>query len=204
MQKCPNPLPQSLTEALDNIAYEWARSPLRPRLKKGIADHWDLVVKEWADDRIMPLFIRRFNDEFPRGKAIRHASGRMLIPVDNTPAHWVLSLALREEVLGVEIIERMLAEDRIPIAMILKKKEKASAAYKCCGRKDLLFNDYGWKVCHKESVKFGRGNIVDMSLDSLKGHFCRFMSPQNMFLIPLQLGGLGELSGLIEIMKQFD
>jgi hypothetical protein len=130
-----------------------------------------------------------------------HASGRALVPVDNTPAHWAFSTAISEAVPTLTELTRLIAEDRVPIAMMLKRREIAGARYKCRGRKSLLLNEHGWKVCHKKPVKLGRGAVTEMPLEKIEAHFRRFMSPSNIFLVPLELSGLGEIPHFIEIMN---
>ena len=52
----------------------------------------------------------------------------------------------------------------------------------------------GWKVCHIKEVRLGgRGPIREREITLLQSHFVAFLAPSNMFLVPLELGGLGEL-----------
>jgi len=149
----------------------------------------------------MPLLVRRSGAG--RGQLIRHVSGRGLVPADNSPAHWSLSLALQSEVPTLGDIRTLLERDLIPIAMILSRKEREQATYRCT-RSAVSLNELGRKVAHIEDVALGRGELETMPIASLRSHFLRFMMPSNMFVMPLEWAGLAELPRVIESIKAVD
>ena len=200
---CPSPLPPDIQAPIEQFATAWAQSLVRPHPTKDQLEVWDRLIDAWIEDTTLPLFVRRFNEALPRGSRLMHESGRYLVPTDNTPAHWAFSEACAASIHNLDQVRELLVADKVPIAMMLNASEKASAHHRGVGRKGLL-NDKGWKLCHVESVKVGRGNVLKMPIGKLQEQFHRFMSPRNMFLIPLRLGGMGEVQEVIDAIRRFD
>lgn len=121
----------------------------------------------------------------------------MLVPVDNSVAHWTLLLALRGSCPSLEEVGRLVAEDRIPVAMVLSQAERQRAKF-VCTKVEASLNQLGWKVCHIDAAAVGgRGAITNYPIDVLREHFIRYASPRNMVLVPLLWAGLGEMPEFI-------
>lgn len=169
----------------------------------------------------MPLHIRKADGN--RGSVVVHDSGRQLVPVDNSVAHWAFALALCGAKPTLSDVRLWIGEDRIPVAMALAKAEQAQATYRRlmptaprrAGSADAIeavvaggmrfappsLNALGWKVCHIEPVGIGRGDIRSLRMDTLTDHFRRYLDPSNMFLVPKAWSGLGEMPEMIDAAR---
>src|SRR5438477_8025977 len=87
--RCPDRLPKNIERAATELARAYATSPIRPRLRVEVLQHWDRLIEEWSYCRDLPLFIRKQSSNI--GDMLEHgASGRKLAPCDNSPAHWTV------------------------------------------------------------------------------------------------------------------
>jgi hypothetical protein len=69
----------------------------------------------------------------------------------------------------------------------MRKQERQNARFRCTRGKSAQLNALGWKVAHLRDVGLGyRVELRSAPIQALAGHFLRFMSPGNMFLVPLQ------------------
>jgi len=135
---------------------------------------------------------------------IAHESGRALVPCDNTPAHWSFCLALRGNSPSPDQIAKDLEEDQIPVAMAFHKQERATAKYRGTRNRSENLNALGWKLAHIARVALrGRGPLESRPLASLEDHFVRFMSPRNMFVVPLPWAGLAETEEMTAAIKSW-
>jgi len=195
MPVCPNApkeLPAELMEIVRRIARKWANHPNRPRPRPEVIARWDQLIAKWCGDRSLPLFVRKSKDN--KGQALPHSSGRTIVPSDNSPAHWAFALALLGKVPGLKGIRSALDEDRIPVALVLKKTERRKARYRCTLREVANPNNAGWKVAHVNAIGLAdRKPVLEVSEARLEKHFRRFMSPRNMFVVPKAYAGLAEL-----------
>jgi hypothetical protein len=117
------------------------------------------------------------------------------VPTDNSPAQWAFAKAVLGETPSLQDIRQASSEDRIPIAMVLKVKEREMARYKCTLDKVVNPNSAGWKLAHVDGVGLGRRTLLTTIDESiLRQHFRKLMGPANMFVIPLKYAGLGELA----------
>ena len=92
----------------------------------------------------------------------------------------------------------MLAADQIPVAMVFLKEEIKIAHYKCARQPENL-NRRGWKICHIDRVGIGyKGIRTNIPIDDLKEHFRKYMSPENMFLVPKVWSGLGDMPKMLQ------
>jgi hypothetical protein len=188
----PSELPPSMSRLLVQLAEFWAQDPWRPRPSPVVLQHWDDLVAVWANEKSLPLYIRK--NENNRGSTIAHRSGRHLVATDNSPAQWAFALAVCGVIPCIEQIREAVEQDKIPVAMIFKGVEKASARYRCSPGGSISPNSAGWKVCHVENIGLvKRGSLRDTPEDLLRRHFRLFMSPSNMFVVPLKYSGLGEI-----------
>jgi hypothetical protein len=197
---CPEVLPSEIVRAAEALSYAYAKSSLRPRLAPGIVRHWDKLIESWSEDASLPLFIRKQNTN--RGSALRHSSGRILVPCDNSPAHWAVVTAFdKGESVTLDDIRQNYS--RIPAAMIFKATEAQSAQFKAVLTAGGNVCSHGWKLDHIENVGTKtRGAIEQLSIDALKRHFCLLMKPSNTVLVPMSLKGLGDLPSFLEIVKR--
>ena len=200
LNRCTEPYPDALKDLIQQISETWANSSERPRLDRKVVLKWDELISLWIEDKTLPLFVR--NIRAGRGRKIEHSSGRILVPADNTPAHWSFMTAFTRHCPTIEEIHELVESDSIPIAMIFKKSELENAHFR--GQRASIDNPnkLGWKVCHIEPVKMkARGDLADRDIDVLEAHFRNFISPSNMFLVPKAIAGFGEFDSLIQLMK---
>lgn len=60
----------------------------------------------------------------------------------------------------------------------------------------------GWKLCHIEPIGFNTNkSLEEIDINDLKEHFRKYASPRNMFVLPKEIGYLGELPIFIEEQK---
>jgi hypothetical protein len=113
-------------------------------------------------------------------------------------------MAYLREVPSINEVYRRLENDEIPIAMILSMRERQSAVYRGTRNQIQNPNQLGWKICHKRPIGIRqRGNITQIPVSALETHFRLFLSPSNMFVVPLSLSGLGEIPHVSELMSQY-
>jgi hypothetical protein len=188
----PQSLPGPMPELVRQLAEAWAQEPLRPRPSPAVLAHWDSLVNDWSQEPTLPLFVRKVANN--RGTALTHASGREIVPSDNSPAHWSFALAVLGEMPSLDWVRQQLQSDTIPVAMILKASERATAKFKCSLGRVVNPNAAGWKVSHIDSIGLAKaGPVEGIPEPRLREHFIRFISPRNIFVIPTRYAGLGEL-----------
>lgn len=199
--RCPTPLPDGMGAAATALALRWRDSPLRPRPSEAVIRAWDGLLTEWVNRVDIPLLIRKHRKN--RGQLLRHTSDRMLVPVDNTPAHWVLRRALIGECPRADEIAIAFAGDGVPVAMAMNSDEACKARYCMKSRVERELNDLGWKVCHARGIGMrSPGSIESAPLESLRSHFLAFMSPRNMFLVPKPWAGFGEIPEVAAVFEE--
>jgi hypothetical protein len=199
LPSCPDPLPEDLDKELARLASLWAKHPARPRLDATVARHWDELVMLWSNEPTLPLLIRKYERGIARGEVTRHASGRELVRTDNSPASWSYMLAFAEARPTLDDIKGYFSRDEIPVAMVMDREMLARSRYKRSLGTEANANTRGWKVCHRRRVRLqGGGTVEHRDITDLQSHFRAFLTPSNMFLVPLVLAGLGELPHLIE------
>jgi hypothetical protein len=198
--RCPDTLPEELKVLLLNFADNWAKSPLRPQPSSDILEKWDMLIQEWIAYKDLPMLIRK--PSAGRGQIIHHESGRKIIPADNTPAHWVFIQALCDKCPTIQQIHQVIADKSIPIAMILSKEEKPRAHFTKTRKDSDDLNKYGWNLAHIQPIGLKcRGLLSDMAIETLEQHFKLFMSPSNMFVVPLSWKAIGEIPEMITAIQ---
>ncbi len=129
-------------------------------------------------------------------------SGRILVPTDNSPAHWSMALALCGTCPTLEELRDLFSTDRVPVAMVIKASEKIEAKYRCTRQSTPGPNQMGWKVAHVDDVGLGYTDAVTLvDLRELKAHFVRFLSPSNMFLVPKAYAGIAETPDFVQAFR---
>ncbi|MEM1071361.1 MAG: hypothetical protein AAGB48_09860 [Planctomycetota bacterium] len=133
---------------------------------------------------------------------LQHISGRVVVPTDNSIAHYSFPRALAGEVPTLDEVRADIESRNIPCAMILKTAEKKGAVF-CTGLPARNLNDRGWKLCHIDAVAVtGRGRTEELGIVELIAAFKRVLDPGNMFLIPKQWSGLGEIPEVIQAARR--
>lgn len=96
-------------------------------------------------------------------------------------------------------IKSMFAEDAIPVAMIQKTAERASAKQRCTLSRQFSVNHHGWKLAHIQQIGLNeRTSIAELPMERLVSHFRALMSPSNMFVVPLAWAGMAEVEPVIQ------
>ncbi|WP_455664400.1 hypothetical protein [Phocaeicola sp.] len=178
----------------------WRASESSLKVPMAVLDSWEQLVSDWATDTSMPLIIRKGS---ARGQEFEHPSGRKIIISDNTFALWVYRNVLDRKTFTVSEIKDMLDNDDIPMVYALKKEEKEIAKHtKTLGKFSLSDADSKWKLCHIEPVGLNsRKHIEDLEIERIIEHFKKYANPKNMFALPKEIGGLGEVQEFINEQK---
>jgi hypothetical protein len=196
--------PAEVNQFISEAAQTWLRSPARPRPTPNVEVQLDELIDAWIEDQRLPLLIRKGG---LRGVVQRHRTGRKVVAVDNSPAHWMLATALLGHEPSIEKVHDALVSGELPVAMIMKASErKAGPTYTGtlgASRVGALLNKKGWKVCHIEEVGLRtRASITDIEMALLRRHFALLMKPSNMFVVPKSHGGFGELPEVLQEMRR--
>lgn len=182
---------------LESAALRWRDSHERPQVDLRVLDYWDRLVAEWLSSPMMPLFVRK---SARAGEVVAHQSGRTVVCVDNSPAHWCFACALDGQTPSPSDVRLWLEQGKFPIGMVLKAKSQYIGTLSRMNMPDL--NKLGWKVCHIESVGLNdKSAINQLPLTSVISHTRRLLSPRNMFLVPLRYQGLGEVPEFIQVFR---
>lgn len=197
------PLPPELARPLVEVARAWHGSPSRPRVQPEVAQHWDQVIARWIGDPRAPLLVRRTGE---RGVAKTHPSGRVMVHVDNSPAHWTLSAALMGLTPSLDELLDALSNGELPVTFAMSASERQRqplyAGLLAQSRIGSRLNKAAWKVCHIQEVGLGqRRNAGPPALQDLREATRRLLAPSNMFLVPNSHGGLGEVPEFIDVFR---
>lgn len=196
----PATLPLEAKELIVRLARVWATHPSRPQPERNVLDCWDELIVRWADDTSLPLYVRKAANN--RGSALLHRSGRVIVPTDNSPAHWSFAAAVLGKTPTLEDVRLQVSTDAIPVAMLLKSVERQAARFKCTLGKVPSSNASGWKLAHVDGVGLATSvPLTDLNETQLREHFIRLMSPRNMFVVPNKYSGLGELPEFREAVR---
>lgn len=179
-----------IREPLIELGRRWAASSSRPKPTRETLVAWDKLLDEWVQSE-MPLVLR---DSKRRGESIATSTGRMIVFGDNSPANWSFGLALGDQVPDIRLWRREKIGDYVPLTFLTKGKH---------GNRDL--NKAGWKICHIDRVSDRkRQKLENVPPAEIEARFRRFLSPRNMFLIPIALSGAGELREVIDAVAEYD
>jgi hypothetical protein len=197
LPRCPEILPPDLSSLIESFGQAWAVSEARPRPAPAVISHWTELLAGWAQSADVPLFIRKHANN--RGTTLQHNSGRVLIPTDNSPAHWAYVMASRGKCPSLDDIRAMLDEDSIPVALIQKAAERPHAKYHCTLDSQFNVNEFGWKLAHIVRVGLNtRAALENIPFERLREQFINLMSPSNMFVVPLVWAGIAEIETVIK------
>ena len=176
-----------------------------PRVSETMLARWDGLITQWLADASVPLLVRRSGK---RGTTLPHPGGRTVVAVDNSPAHWAVALALKGVVPTLDSVHAQLRSGELPVVFAASKKELSGATYSgLLGRSKSAnwVNKDGWKVCHIDPVGLrGRKPLTERPLSSLEVVARRLVTPRNMFLVPKDRAGFGELPEVIEVARRLN
>jgi len=186
--------------ALRRLASDWRESPSRPLIAGSDALLWHETIHEWVRDRSMPLLVRL--PHLGRGREIRHASGRILVPADDSPAKYMLSAAMLKRPPDRDLLYAALCAGRLPVAASMTEEERDRARYTGTEREMDAPNlrELGYAVCHITRVGLRRAPLEERTEVELIAHSLLFLSPVNMFVVPREYAGLGRLPEFIDEM----
>ena len=134
-----------------------------------------------------------------RGSEVVHKSGRRIVRCDNSPAVWACWLAVAGETPTIAKVREWFECDKIPVALAVRREEKNLAKF-CCTLRQPNLNTRGWKLCHVEDVGMNKRMppLNQIPIAEVKRAFCRLLDPGNYFLLPKELGGLGEVEVFVK------
>ncbi len=190
----------AIREKICELGKIWKMSNSNPKINEEVLSKWEKLIHDWKDEPSLPLIIR--NKQGSRGSVIKHiSSGRPIIFSDNSFAKWVYENVMDEKIFTIDEIKQKLKNDEIPISLVLKSTEKNNAVYKkTLGRNSV--NKRGWKLCHIDPIGLKNSTPVEnREIKELEDHFVKFGNPKNMFLLPLEIGFLGEIQDFINEQK---
>lgn len=189
---------EEIRQKIKEIGVLWRNSSYNPQIDNEVLKNWGNLIEEWIADKDMPLIIRKETSK--RGQSFKHPCGREVIVSDNTVAIWVYSNVLKRRVFTLSQIKKLLKENELPMVFIATKDIKANAKYtKPLGSNALL----DWKLCHIEPIGFNTNTaITDLNISDIIDHFRNYVNPNNMFVLPKEIGYLGEIDVFIEEQKR--
>lgn len=186
--------------AMHELAVTWFSHPARPRLDRESADLWTQLVDWWIVESEHPLPIR--SRSTGRRGSVSNLAGRRVVFVDNSPAQWIFARAVVDSWRPTrEELDTALSERQMPVAQILRQVERALAEWTTTLATAPSTGTLGWRLHHIDPVATGRP-IERWSVDDVTDHARRFLNPSNMFVLPAELKGLGEVPAFIEAMRR--
>ena len=183
---------------IKEIGTLWRNSPNNPQIDVEVLENWSNLIEEWIADKDMPLIIRKETNK--RGQSFVHPCGREIIVSDNTVAIWAYSNVLKGTVFTLSQIKELLSQKELPVVFMATKDIKAKAKYtKPLGSYALS----DWELCHIQPVGFNtHTSIEDLEISDIEDHFRKYVNPNNMFVLPKEIGYLGEIDVFIEEQKR--
>lgn len=191
---CEDLVGNAIREKIKEIGILWRNSPNNPAISRDVVDMWEKMIEEWIDDETMPLIVRKQVSR--RGHSVVHKSGREIIISDNTVAIWAFANVLKGKVFSLSEIRRLLQNRELPIVFMSTKEIRENAKY----AKALVKNPLSdWRLCHISPVGLNTNRAIeDLSISEIKDHFRKYISPRNMFVLPKEIGYLGEIDEFIK------
>lgn len=193
--KAEDEIPPAIVSLIQQLGIDWKKYNKTNLFDKIILKHWKTLVYDWSESRSLPLIIR--NSRAIRGGTVKHMNGREIIFCDNSPAKWVAEQVFEKEKPSLLAIKNYLKKDQLPFKFAPAKGEQKLAKYKCVSKN--LLNRRGWKLCHIEGVGLKNQKEIHLQpIDFLKRKFILLMDPNNFFILPKTIGGIGEIKWFIE------
>ena len=167
---------------------------LKINIDNDVLQNWEHVIDEWIADNNMPLIIRKNTNK--RGQSFIHPSGREVIVSDNTFAIWVYYCVMNGKIYTLSQLKEMLSCNEIPMVFMQTKDILKNAKYTRPLGAYLLPE---WKLCHIEPVGFNSNkSIEELDIRDIQNHFRKYANPCNMFVLPKEIGDLGEIQIFID------
>ena len=117
---------------------------------------------------------------------------------DNSFAIWVFNRVLKGEVFTLARMKELLQQNQLPMMFVSAKKYAEAKYSKTLGTNPLA----DWKLCHIERVGFNtKKSIYDLDISAIQDHFRKYADPNNMFVLPKEIGALGEIESFISAQK---
>lgn len=189
---------EDIRSKIREIGALWRSSPNNPSIDQEVVNQWEKLIDDWIEDSNMPLIVRKETNK--RGQSFRHSTtGREIIIADNSVALWVYGHVLKGKVFTLSQIRELLQNNELPVVFMATKEIRKNAKYAKALGKNPLSN---WKLCHIESIGLNTNTpIIDLDIEVIKEHFRKYVSPKNMFVLPKEIGDLGEIEAFIEQQK---
>lgn len=189
---------KDIRSKIREIGALWRSSPNNPSIDQEVVNQWEKLIDDWIEDSNMPLIVRKETNK--RGQTFRHSTtGREIIIADNSVALWVYGHVLKGKVFTLSQIRELLQNNELPVVFMATKEIRKNAKYAKALGKNPLSN---WKLCHIESIGLNTNTpIIDLDIEVIKEHFRKYVSPKNMFVLPKEIGDLGEIEAFIEQQK---
>ena len=186
-----------IREKIKEIGLLWHNSEHNPHIDDDIINHWEGIIEAWIKDEKMPLIVRK--DTSRKGQSFIHPHGREIIISDNTFAIWVYGRVLKGEKYSLSKLRDMLSQNEIPMVFMQTAVIKEKGKYtKPLGN----FSLPEWKLCHIEPIGFNTNkSLEEIDINDIKEHFWKYANPKNMFVLPKEIGDLGEIPIFIEEQK---
>ncbi len=173
-----NPIENEIRAIIKVTGILWHNSPNNPlspknqSINRGILSQWSELIDKWIKDPSIPLIVRKDAQE---GQVITHPSGREIIVTDNTFAVWVFEQVLKGYIPSLKDMSNKLGNKKAPRG-----------------------NMTGWKLRHIKPVGLNtKENISNLEISVIEDHFRKYADPNNMFVLPKEIGGLGEIDEFI-------
>ena len=189
---------EDIRSKIREIGALWRSSPNNPSIDQEVVNQWEKLIDDWIEDSNMPLVVRKETNK--RGQSFRHSTtGREIIIADNSVALWVYGHVLKGKVFTLSQIRELLQNNELPVVFMATKEIRKNAKYAKALGKNPLSN---WKLCHIESIGLNTNTpIIDLDIEVIKEHFRKYVNPKNMFVLPKEIGDLGEIEAFIEQQK---
>ena len=189
-------LGNEIREKIKEIGELWRKSEHNPQIDKDVLNHWQKVIMEWSENEEMPLIVRKDTSKL-KGMSINHPSGRDVIVSDNTFATWVYNRVMNKVIYNLGQLKEMLFSNQIP--MVFSTAAENARFTKPLGTLRLP----EWRLCHIEPVGFNTNKAIEeLSIVDIKEHFKKYASPSNMFVLPKEIGELGEIQIFIDEQRK--
>lgn len=193
------PIDAAMREKIQELGKFWKKSETNPKISEKVLSKWERLIDDWINDETLPIIIRKQTSI--RGSETTHDSGRKIVTTDNSFSQWIYCNVLNGNTYSIEEIKDLLKKDNIPMSFAIKASEKEKIKYKkTLGNYSI--NKRGWKLCHIDPVGLKtKQSLEKIDIQDLENHFKKLANPRNMFLLPLQIGSLGEIQEFIDEQK---
>ena len=182
---------------IKEIAKIWQNSKEYCLVKTSTLEGWNKVIEEWINDNDMPLIVRKETNK--RGHIFTHCHNgheRKIIIADNSLAIWIYGKARENKVCTLDDIKVLIKEKKLPVMFMCPKDTKDNVEYPVALSGNPLS---GLKLCHIKAVGFNtHKSILDLDIKDIENHFRRYANPNNMFVLPKEIGYLGEIDVFID------